>query len=227
MTPPSFNPNPLLGIIKTASKGDIYAWIYEAIIEHRLMPGTKLSEEKVAELFSVSRTQVRGVLQQLAVEQLVTLVPNRGAFVTTPTVEEARDVLEARRTLEPAVVRRLVRRIAAGQAPEAVKMLRATLKREHKAHQTGDRRMAVRLSGEFHVQLAQLSGSAIMARMIRELTPLTCLAILAFDVSTQAACPNNEHERLVDAIEAGLADECAELMLHHLAHIEKSLNLDT
>jgi len=219
-------PNPLLGVVKPASKGDIYAWIYEAIIEHRMMPGTKLPEEKVAELFSVSRTQVRGVLQRLAVEQLVTLVPNRGAFVTTPTADEAREVLEARRTIEPAIVRRLVARIAAGKAPGAVKSLRAIVAREQKASARGDRRAAVRLSGEFHGELARLSGSGIMARMVRELTPLTCLAILAFEAPTRAACPNDEHQRLTDAIEAGRADEAAGLMLHHLAHIEHSLKLD-
>ena len=97
-----------LSASKVASEADIYERIYEAVVEHRLLPGTKLSEERVAELFSVSRTQVRGVLQRLAVEQLVTLIPNRGAFVTTPSADEAHDVLEVRRTLEPAVVRRLI-----------------------------------------------------------------------------------------------------------------------
>ena len=181
---------------KAASKDDIYERIYEAVVEHRLLPGTKLSEERVAELFAVSRTQVRGVLQRLAVEQLVTLIPNRGAFVTTPSADEAHDVLEVRRTLEPAVVRRLIERIAAGKANTAVKQLRALVKREQQAHASGDRRAAVRLSGEFHVLLAQLSGSAIMARMLRELTPLTCLAILTFDAPTGAACPNDEHTEL-------------------------------
>src|ERR1700712_1276566 len=97
---------------KTLSKADIHERIYNAIVEHRLMPGTKLPEEHVAELFSVSRTQVRGVLQRLAVEQLVTLIPNRGAFVATPSADEARDVLGVRRTLEPAIVLRLIDRIA-------------------------------------------------------------------------------------------------------------------
>ncbi|CAN7745017.1 GntR family transcriptional regulator [Pseudorhodoferax sp. LjRoot39] len=211
---------------KAASKDDIYERIYEAVVEHRLLPGTKLSEERVAELFAVSRTQVRGVLQRLAVEQLVTLIPNRGAFVTTPSAEEAHDVLEVRRTLEPAVVRRLIERIAAGKANTALKQLRTLVKREQQAHASGDRRAAVRLSGEFHVLLAQLSGSAIMARMLRELTPLTCLAILTFDAPTGAACPNDEHTELLDAIEAGDADAAVALMDEHLHHIEKSLNLD-
>jgi DNA-binding GntR family transcriptional regulator len=211
---------------KSATKAtDVYQRIYEAVVEHRLLPGTKLSEERVAELFSVSRNQVRGVLQRLAVEQLVTLIPNRGAFVTTPSADEARDVLELRRTLEPATVVRLIARIAQGKAPGAVKLLRALVKREQQAHANGDRRSSVRLSGEFHVQLAQLSGSTIMKRIMRELTPLTCLAILTFEAPTVAACPNDEHTCLIDAIEAGQTKVAVALMTEHLHHIERSLKL--
>jgi Transcriptional regulators len=208
------------------SQTGIYQRIYEAIVEHRLMPGTKLSEERVAELFSVSRTQVRGVLQRLAVEQLVTVYPHRGAYVTTPTVEDAHDVLEVRRTLEPAVAARLIARIRQGKAPGAIKQLRALIKQEHQAHAAGDRRVAVRLSGQFHVLLAELSGSTILKRMMRELTPLTCLAILTFEAPTAAACPNHEHSSLVDAIEAGDTGRAQALMVEHLHHIERSLNLD-
>jgi DNA-binding GntR family transcriptional regulator len=209
-----------------ASRADIHQSIYDAIVEHRLLPGTKLSEERVAELFAVSRTQVRGALQRLAVEQLVTLIPNRGAFVTTPSAEEAHDVLSVRRTLEPAAVARLIERIAAGKAPTAVRQLRALVKREQQAHARGERRQAVRLSGDFHVLLAELSGSSILARLMRELTPLTCLAILTFETPTAVACPNDEHALLIDAIERGDATGAARLMTEHLTHIENALNLD-
>jgi DNA-binding GntR family transcriptional regulator len=209
-----------------ASQADIHQSIYDAIVEHRLLPGTKLSEEKVAELFSVSRTQVRGALQRLAVEQLVTLIPNRGAFVTTPSAEEAHDVLSVRRTLEPAAVQRLIERMAAGKAPTAVRQLRALVKREQQAHARGDRRQAVRLSGDFHVLLAETSGSTILTRLMRELTPLTCLAILTFEAPTAVACPNDEHSLLIDAIEAGDAEGASRLMIDHLNHIESALRLD-
>ncbi|MGI4984525.1 MAG: GntR family transcriptional regulator [Janthinobacterium lividum] len=208
------------------SKTDIHERIYKAIVEHRLPPGTKLPEERVAELFDVSRTQVRGVLQRLAVEQLVTLIPNRGAFVATPTVEEARDVLTVRRTLEPSVVTRLIARMAAGRARGAVERLRSLVRRERQAHVDGDRRTAVRLSGEFHVLLAELSGSSILARMMRELTPLTCLAILTFDAPLASACPNDDHLTLIDAIEAGDVAGATALMDEHLHHIEGALRLD-
>jgi len=211
---------------KVPSKADIHERIYTAIVEHRLMPGTKLPEEHVAELFAVSRTQVRGVFQRLAVEQLVTLIPNRGAFVATPSVEEARDVLGVRRTLEPSMVERLIARIAAGKADGALAQLRDQVAREHAAHHSGDRRTAVRMSGEFHVLLAELSGSTILTRMMRELTPLTCLAILTFDTPLASACPNDEHNRLLDAIEACDTSLATHLMREHLQHIENAMRLD-
>lgn len=209
-----------------ASKADIHQRIYNAIVEQRLLPGTKLTEERIAELFSVSRTQVRGVLQRLAVEQLVTLVHNRGAFVSQPTAEQAHDVLDVRRTLEPGVAARLIERIAAGKAKDAVKQLRQLVKRERAATAAGDRRAAVRLSGDFHVLLAELSGSSIYTRLMRELTPLTCLAIVNFNAPTAAACPNDDHSELIDAIEAGDVARATAVMTEHLHHIEQALELD-
>ncbi|GAA5232422.1 GntR family transcriptional regulator [Verticiella sediminum] len=211
----------------SASKANIYQRIYDAIVEHRLLPGTKLSEERVAELFAVSRTQVRGVLQRLAAEELVTLYPNRGAFVTTPTAAAARDVFDVRRTLEPAVVERLIHRIRSGAAPDAVDRLRALVRSEQQAHAAGDRRTAVRLSGRFHVLLAELTGSPLLTRMMRELTPLTCLAILAFEAPIASACKHCDHAALVEAIAHARTGQGRELMIAHLDAIERSLRLDT
>jgi DNA-binding GntR family transcriptional regulator len=97
---------------------------------------------------------------------------------------------------------------------------------EADARRRNDKRAIVRLSGEFHVLLAELSGSSIYHRMMRELTPLTCLAILTFEAPTAAACPNDEHTRLIDAIEAGNATKAAALMTDHLHHIENALDLN-
>src|ERR1700709_1154845 len=74
--------------------------ITTAIVERRLMPGTKLAEQKIADIFKVSRTLVRQALMQLSRDKLITLEPARGARVAEPSVEEARQVFEARNTLE-------------------------------------------------------------------------------------------------------------------------------
>lgn len=67
----------------------IYRALMTAIVEHQLPPGSKLPEEALAEVFAVSRTGIRKVLQRLAAVQLVTLTPKRGAHVTSPSVEES------------------------------------------------------------------------------------------------------------------------------------------
>src|SRR5688572_14525641 len=86
----------------------IYERLLAAIFEHRLPPGTKLGEDRLAAIFGVSRARIRRVLPRLAHEGLVTLEPNRGAFVAKPTVMEARDVFEARRLIEPGILERLM-----------------------------------------------------------------------------------------------------------------------
>ena len=70
----------------------IYRALMTAIVEHQLPPGSKLPEEALAEVFAVSRTGIRKVLQRLAAVQLVTLTPKRGAHVTSPSVEESGDL---------------------------------------------------------------------------------------------------------------------------------------
>jgi len=209
-----------------AASVDIYQNVYNAIVELRLMPGTKLSEERVAEIFKVSRTQVRSVLQRLAVQQLVTLFPNRGAFVSQPTAQEAKDVLWIRRTLETAAVERVIHRMQSGEAIEVLDKLRACLRAEQQAREAGDRRQAVRLSGEFHVLLAELSGSSLLLRLVKELTPLTCLAILTFETPTKSACPHDEHAQLLQAIESSNVVAAKACMEQHLLHIEQAMHLD-
>ena len=77
----------------------------DAIVDRRLAPGTKLSEAEVGTLFDVSRTVVRDSLQMLAFEGLVKTERNRGAFVSNPSTEEARQVFASRRLLEAALAR--------------------------------------------------------------------------------------------------------------------------
>ena len=100
----------------------IYRSISEAIIEHRLKPGARLREDALADVFGVSRTGIRKVLQRLALEQLVTLTPRRGASVTRPSVDEARDVFEARLLVECAMMDAAAKRITEEDIQELQEM---------------------------------------------------------------------------------------------------------
>jgi DNA-binding GntR family transcriptional regulator len=214
--------NPQRSRQRPLSKDEIYEGIRKAIAEHRLMPGTKLTEDRLGAIYGVSRTVIRGVLQRLTHEMLVTLLPNRGAFVASPTVQDAREVFEARRLIEP----RLVEQACQSATRAQIAKLRNHVHMEEKARAQGDRHTTVRLSGEFHLMVANIAGKGIFSRMMQELTSLTCLIILIYDAPTASACPNDEHASLVDAIERGNVKRAVRIMLEHLDHIEASLSLD-
>jgi DNA-binding GntR family transcriptional regulator len=205
------------------TQDDIYERIYVAILEHRLHPGTKLAEERLAEIFSVSRARIREVLARLAHEQVVDLIPQRGAFVAKPTIEQALDVFEARRLIEPAVLRRLVETLT----PEKLARLREHQEREMDARRRHDSRAIVRLSGEFHSLAAELAGNAALARTMRELSVLTCLMIFLYDAPTATCCRADEHSQIIDAIAERDAARAARQMLEHLDHIQGSMKLES
>lgn len=200
----------------------IYERLLAAIFEHRLPPGTKLGEESLAGIFGVSRARIRGVLPRLAHEGVVTLEPNRGAFVAKPTVTEAREVFEARRVIEPGIVERVAK------SPERraiVARLRQHVAAERRARQDQDLRGIVRLSGEFHMLLAEMSGNAVLAKAMRELATRTCLVIALYDKPAMPSCLGEEHADIVDAIAAGESARAIRLMLEHLHHVERNLDL--
>jgi DNA-binding GntR family transcriptional regulator len=201
---------------------DIYERIYVAILEHRLHPGTKLVEERLAEIFAVSRARIREVLARLAHEQIVELIPQRGAYVAKPTIEQALDVFEARRLIEPAVLRRLVETLT----PDKLARLRQHQELELDARRRDDKRAVVRLSGEFHSLAAELAGNTALARSMRELSVLTCLMIFLYDAPTSTSCRADEHSQIIDAVAKRDSARAERLMLEHLNHIESSMNLE-
>lgn len=200
---------------------DIADRITNAVMEHRLPPGIKLAEERLATAFGVSRTKIRQALTVLSREGLVKLYPNRGAFVTSPTVQEALDLFATRRLIEPEIVRSVIARASKTD----IKRLRAHLAAEAEARDNGDRRAIIKLSGAFHMLLAELGGNSFIEKLMAELCPLTCLIIALYDAPQTPACPENEHVAIVDAIEHKNEAEAVRLMIRHLDHVRNELRL--
>ncbi|MFN3442937.1 MAG: GntR family transcriptional regulator, partial [Rhizobium rosettiformans] len=120
----------------------------DAIVDRRLAPGTKLSEAEVGTLFDVSRTVVRDALQMLAFEGLVKTERNRGAFVSNPSTEEARQVFASRRLIETGIIAAAAERIA----PDDIAALREHLKEEARYRTergANARRAEIKASGDF------------------------------------------------------------------------------
>lgn len=198
---------------------DIYDRIYAAISERRLLPGTKLSEERLAHAFHASRTRVREVLLRLSQELIVETHLNRGAFVASPTPEDMQNVFAVRRALERAIAAELSQRYAG----QTIAVLRGHLDAEARARAANDRAALARLTGEFHVRLAETTGNRIFTDNLRRLVALTGLIIAQYDASASSACPEHEHEDIVKAIEAGDTRRAEKLMLLHLEHVEQGI----
>lgn len=193
-----------------------------AIVERRLMPGTKLAEQQIADIFKVSRTIVRQALNQLSRDRLVTLQPARGAFVAQPSVDEARQVFEVRMLLEGAMVRQLTGRITARQVAE----LRRHLKAERDAVARTDVPGRTRLLADFHVVLARMLGNEVLAQLLADLLRRSSLISLMYQSSHSAEASQAEHVAIVDALERGDTRAAVRLMEGHLGNVELNLRLN-
>ena len=200
---------------------EIVERIFEAIIDQRLPPGTKLSEAALCEAFGVGRMRIRQSLLLLASQQVVELLPNRGAFVASPTAEQAREVFEARLMIEPNAARLAVERAT----DEDLAMLRQHLDMEHEAHRSTKRRESIRLSGQFHILVAKTAGNSVALRMVKELVTRTSLIIGLFGSPGVSNCRDEDHDEIFDAFRARNGDLAGKLMTRHLTHIQEHLEL--
>lgn len=112
----------------------IAARIGRAIVDGEFQPGQKLREVDLAQSFGVSRASVREALRMLESEGLVTILPQRGAQVTTLTAEEVRDIFEIRAHLMGLACQRL----AAAATPAIVEQLETLLKALRAARDDGE-----------------------------------------------------------------------------------------
>lgn len=192
-----------------------------AIVERRLMPGTKLVEQKLADIFEVSRSVVRQALHQLSRDKLVTLEQARGAHVAQPSVGEAREVFEVRRMLETA----MVKRAAAELTPTQIAELHAHVREEEAAVQRTDVPGRTRLLADFHVVLARMLGNETLAELLGDLLSRSSLISLMYQSAHSAEHSCAEHVAIVDALARRDARAAAKLMADHLGHVERNLRL--
>ena len=194
----------------------------EAILAQELSPGTKLSEETIGELFGVSRTVVRAVLNRLQSSSLVEFKHNRGAFISSPTLGESIQVFRARSCIEREVAIELAECIDDNK----IELLEAHLAREQKAHNAGDNAKAISLSGEFHLLAARLAGNEVLARFLRELISRTSLVLTLYGRHNSAQCGIDEHREIIEALRAGDGERAAEAMVAHLTAIVDRTDLN-
>jgi len=205
----------------TATRSIVDA-LTKAIVEHRLHPGTKLAEQKLADHFGVSRTLIRQALFQLVQKRLIRMEPARGAFVATPSSDEARQVFAVRRMLELEMTRNFVRNVT----PAQIKALKEHVTEEKAAVSRGDVPGRTDLLGDFHVRMAELMGNQVLAQILSELISRCALITLMYQSTNAAEHSAEEHAEILKAIVAKDEKLAVKLMDEHLRNVEEGLALD-
>lgn len=207
---------------KVQDADDAYRHLFEAIVDQRLLPGTKLTELALMEAFGLSRRAINTALQRLTWEKLVVVFINRGCYVAAPDAPEAREIFAARIAIECGTTEAVAR----ARNPEAIAQLAANIAQEHKLREEGRVREAIHLSGGFHVLMAGLSGNSILAEQVRLLVARTSLVINLFENQVGLAGWHDHHDDLIGHCLSGNVAAAVALMRSHIEEIESSLVLD-
>lgn len=207
------------------SRSDIvYQSLHSAIIEQALKPGSKLPEDDIGGHFGVSRTIVRSAVARLAAEGLVDMRPKRTATVAMPSLDEAKDIFEVRRCLERQVVRLVVER----WKPEFGSALEGHLRSEKAAAEEGVAAVSIRLAGQFHVMLAEMSGNRLLQRYLSEVISRCSLILALYGRPHSSECGISEHKNVIAALRSGDAERAVAIMDAHVGSVEaRALIKDT
>jgi DNA-binding GntR family transcriptional regulator len=200
----------------------IVAEMHRAISDGRLPAGTKLPAEQLADIFNVSRARIRSVLRTLAHDKVVTLQMNRGAFVSQPTPQEARNVFAARRLIEVALAHEVAQNVDA----KGIARLREQVAAEASAELGPDRHLELKVSHDFHVMLAQLNGNPVISTIVAELAGRSELITALYQRSDVDLCSHQGHENLVDILERGNGPAFVKAMHQHFDELESLLIFD-
>jgi len=194
----------------------VYDTLSRALLAGALAPGAPLRETALAEVFGVSRERIRKILLRLGTNRLIEMIPNRGAFVAAPSLEQARSIYDARRILEGGIVAHLAQNAGA----EALRRLDEHMERELAE---GDRATSVRLSADFHMILAEATGNTFILQQMQELVSRTSMLVAMYEAPHSAQCACDEHRDIFTSLLKGDGGGAARAMRSHLSLVETRL----
>jgi DNA-binding GntR family transcriptional regulator len=203
---------------KLNSEDTVYRRLKMAIRKRYIKQGSKLVEIVLAQQLGVSRTPVRSAIKKLEADGLVNSIPNRGAFVITPTRREIKETFLVRAQLEM-----MATRLATTRAREAdITRLRELLAMESQVFDQSDLDEYYSVNDNLHLKIAELSGNRVLVGYIRDLLDRTRIYLILYDPFYKLEyTPTAEHQAIIDAIAAGDADQaCSAVQIH----INSSIN---
>jgi DNA-binding GntR family transcriptional regulator len=186
-----------------------------AVITGELEPGRVYSVPGIATRFAVSATPVREALLDLAKEGLVAAMPNKGYRVVELSEADLDEVMHLRLLLEVPAVREAAQRITL----DRVAALRPLAREIEDAYAQGDLIRHLEADRRFHLEVLAVAGNARLVELVGQLRALSRLfGLRATSGTGEPSSSVREHTALLDLLEAGRADDAAELMTRHIGH---------
>ena len=191
----------------------VFNTIKDGIITGRLKPGERLLENQLAEELGVSRTPIREALRMLEIENLVDLIPRKGAQVKEMSEKDIKDVLEIRKVLEE---------LASSLAAENItKQEIMELKKAHsdfvEAFDNGDRKAVLEADIHFHDIIFRATKNDKLVQIISNISiqmfryRITYLKLLA-DITV----PSQQHLELIKAFEKRDSHKARTISAEHI-----------
>ena len=202
---------PLSSLRRKTAHESVLEALRAAILGNELSGGARLVVANLAEQLGVSITPVREAMRELATQGLIRFEPYKGAIVHTPTLDEVREVYEARLLIEPVVVRKAVERITPADLEVARRL-------QQEMTSTADVARWVVLNRRFHGIFVASARSPRLAGILEALedaaAPQVALSIRAD--YRRVTDGNVEHQQFLDAFVKRDADRAVSLLVHHL-----------
>jgi len=216
---------PGLGAFKMSAADDLDTYvtgkIRTAILHGRLPPTAKLTEDVLVEALDVGRARVRSALQRLAVEGLVEIKRNRGAFVSSPSPLDTKAVFDARRVVERATTEIVTRTIMTSQ----VNALKNNLGLWEREWMHGQRQKTIAGISSFHMLLATMAHNRPLAIALERLVLQTSLILGLYATNTTFSAAAVEYNALLALIDEGKSLAAAKAMDRCLYVIEYELDM--
>lgn len=175
----------------------VYAVLREHVVKGHFLPGTALSEKRLAEELGVSRTPVREALIKLSEDGLVNIVPQSGTYVAPIDLDAVYDSQLIRESLECATVFAAARKIQ----PEEAEELGAILQEQRERLEAGDHEGFVGADDHMHSRLIEISGHRGVGKMVQGAKlHLDRVRYIAGEDSPHIHFVIGQHEEIIDRV---------------------------
>jgi DNA-binding GntR family transcriptional regulator len=155
-----------VGRVAAPLREQVTSSLRQAILDFSLQPGQRLVERELIERLGVSRTTIREAIRELSAEGLVTVVPQKGAIVTAPSLEDAVDLYEVRASLESLVVQRFVERASDEQVARLTRTVEAFAE---VTTSTTSIRDVLKAKDAFYAVLVEGAGSTALRQLLESI----------------------------------------------------------